>query len=82
MFKWIDESTRISRLIENLSSLLARQRGLPVVIGIVLLILAFIAQAVEIYVPSQALELVGVILHYTGILIALIGSLLAEPLGK
>lgn len=82
MFKRIDESTFLSKLIENLSGVLARQRGLPIVIGIVLIIVAFIAQIIEVYVPSQTLEVIGVILHHVGLLTALIGLLLAEPLGK
>lgn len=82
MFKRIDESTFLSRLIENISSILAKQRGLPIVIGIGFIIVAFVVQIIEVYTPSQPLEVVGIIFHHMGVLTALIGLLLAEPLGK
>lgn len=82
MFKRIDQSPTLARLIERLSSLLARQRGLPVVIGIALVIVSFIIQLIEVYAESRVLELIGVITLNVGILAALIGLLMAEPLGK
>ena len=82
MFKRIDQSPTLARLIERLSSMLAKQRGLPVVIGIVLLIVSFIIQLIEVYTESRVLELIGVITLNVGILTALIGLLMAEPLGK
>ena len=82
MFRRIDRSSTLSNFIENLSTLLARQRGLPVVLGIVLVIVSFVAQGINVGVESQTLELIGVITLHVGVLIALIGLLLAEPLGK
>ena len=82
MFKRINESTTLARIIEFLSEFLAKRRGLPVVIGIGLVIISFILQTVDVYNPSQLLRLSGVITQHLGILIALIGLLLAEPLGK
>ena len=82
MFKRIDQSPTLARLIERLSSILARQRGLPVVIGIALIIVSFIIQLIEVYAESRVLELIGVITLNVGILAALIGLLMAEPLGK
>jgi hypothetical protein len=82
MFKQIDRSPRLAKLIEYMSTLMAKQRGLPVVIGIVLVIISFLVQIVDVYAQSQLLELIGVVTLYVGILAALIGLLLAEPLGK
>ncbi len=82
MFKFVDRSPALSKLIEKLSTLLARQRGLPIVIGVVLVVVGFIIQLLEVYTASRFLELLGVIFHNLGVLIALIGFLLAEPLGK
>jgi hypothetical protein len=82
MFKRIDQSPALARLIERLSTLLARQRGLPVVIGIALVILSFVIQLIEVYTESRVLELIGVITLNVGILTALVGLLMAEPLGK
>lgn len=82
MFKRIDQSPTLARLIERLSTLLAKQRGLPVVIGILLVIVSFIIQLIEAYTESRLLELIGIITLNVGILTALIGLLMAEPLGK
>jgi hypothetical protein len=82
MFKRIDRSPTLSRLLERLSSVMAKQRGLPVVVGIGLVILGFIFQVINFYAPQLRLELVGIMAHSGGVLIALIGLLLADPLGK
>jgi hypothetical protein len=82
MFKSIDRNERLLRFVKNLSSALARYRGLPVVVGIVFVIIAFVLQTINVYADSQLLELLGVVIHYVGLLTALIGLLLADPLGK
>jgi type IV secretory pathway TrbD component len=82
MFKRIDRSPAIARLLERVSTILAKQRGLPIVVGIVFVIVGFIVQLVDFYAPQFRLQLVWIILHNAGILIALIGLLLADPLGK
>jgi len=82
MFKRVDRSPLLARWIERLSTFLARRRGLPVVAGIVLVILSFVLQLLDVFAASQVLRLLSVILQNVGILLALIGLLLAEPLGK
>jgi hypothetical protein len=82
MFKRIDESPGLARFIERLSTTMAKQRGLPVVIGLVLVIIGFVVRLVDVFVGSQILELVWVITLHVGIITALIGLLLVEPLGK
>jgi len=82
MFKQIDRSQWLARLIEYMSTLLAKQRGLPVVVGIALVIVSFVVQIIDVYAQSQLLDLIGVISLHVGVLVALIGLLLAEPLGK
>ena len=82
MFRRIDRSPTLSHLIERLSSLLARQRGLPVVLGIGLVVIGFVVQVLNVALHSPLLELLWAVLHNGGVLIALVGLLLAEPLGK
>ena len=82
MFRPIDRSTKLAKLIANLSEFMAKRRGLPVVIGIGLVIISFVIQILDVYSTSQVLHLVGVITLNMGILTALIGLLLSEPLGK
>lgn len=82
MFKRIDRSASLARLIERISGAMARQRGLPVVIGVLLVIISFVVRLVDMAVDAPVLELAWVITHHVGILAALIGLLLVEPLGK
>lgn len=77
-----DQSPRIARLLERLSAGLARRRGLPIIIGIFLIAVSFILHLALLSAPSQTLEVLWSITHHGGILIALIGILLVEPLGR
>lgn len=78
----IDQSSAIARLLERFSSGLARQRGLPVVIGIILLVISFVVHLAGINAPSATLDLIWSITHHLGLVIAFVGLLLIEPLGR
>ncbi len=82
MLKKIDSSQVLVRFLERLSTLLARRRGLPAVIGILLIALGFGVELINIGMDLQSLEVIQIILRNIGVLIALIGLLLAEPLGE
>lgn len=81
MFKQIDQSPRLAKLIEVLGNFMSQQRGLPVVVGIVLVIVSFAIQFINAFLDSVILELIGVTVLHFGIISALIGLLLAEALG-
>lgn len=82
MFKWINESSVLARFLERLSATMAKQRGLPIVIGVLLVAVGFVVQVINIIDPSKTLELVWAITLHGGLLLALIGILLVEPLGQ
>ena len=82
MFKRLDRSPVFARLIEALGNFLARQRGLPVVIGIILVVVSFIVQLVNVFADSVVMEVIGVVVLHVGIISALVGLLLAEALGS
>lgn len=82
MFKRIDQSPALAKLLERLTTTLAKQRGLPVVIGIMLVIVSFVLQSVNIAAQSPLLEFAGVAALHIGVLVALIGLLVSEALGK
>jgi hypothetical protein len=81
MFKWLDQSPLIARLLETVSTAMTRQRGLLVIVGILCVFISFVVQAVNVYAGNTTLELIGVITLHVGILVALIGLLMAEALG-
>ena len=82
MFKRIDRSPALARFIERLSGTMARQRGLPIVIGFLLIAVSFVVSLINVAAQSQALDLIWSITHHLGLLIALVGVLLVEPLGR
>ncbi len=82
MFKRLDRSQFLIRLLQRLSGILAKQRGLPIIIGLILVVSAFIVQLINMSLNLDSLELVHVVLQNLGIILALVGLLLAEPLGQ
>jgi hypothetical protein len=82
MFKRIDQSSLLARLLERLTSTLARQRGLPVVIGVILITFSFLFDLLNRASPSSTLALLWSITHHLGLIIAFIGLLIIEPLGR
>lgn len=82
MFRFIDRSSSLARLLVWFSEFMAKRRGLPVVIGIGLVIISLVIQAISVNSDSKGLQLAGIIIQHVGILAALIGLLLAEPLGR
>lgn len=82
MFNWFDRSPFLAKLLERLSATMARQRGLPIVVGALLIAISFIIQLVDFAVDAPILDLLWTITHHLGLLIALIGILMVQPLGQ
>ena len=82
MLKRIDESQFLIKLLERLSRLLAKQRGLPIVIGVALVTVGLVLQLINVSMDNMVVEIAGISAHSAGVLIALIGLMLATPLGK
>jgi hypothetical protein len=82
MFRRIDRSVFLSQTIDRISNLAARQRGLPTVIGIVMVFFGFLLQMLTFFSPSPVLGFIAIVLNGVGIITALVGLLLAQPLGK
>jgi hypothetical protein len=82
MMQKIDRSKWLARMLDVTSAGLARRRGLPVVIGIVLITVALVLQVVAFAANSRVLDIAAVIIHSIGVLFALIGLALTTPLGK
>jgi hypothetical protein len=78
----IDRSPRIARLLVRFSSSLARRRGLLPLLGVLLIAFSFVFSLLGYAVPSPVLSLLWSITHHTGLLLAFIGLLLIEPLGR
>ncbi len=82
MFRRINHSSALARFLEGLSAWLAKRRGLPTVVGVLLIIISFVISLVNVYAPSQGLDVLWAITHHLGIIIALIGLMLVQPLGN
>jgi hypothetical protein len=82
MLHRIDQSPLFARALEGSSNFIARYRGLPVILGIILVLLSMILQIGDVYTQSKVITVAGIITHHVGVLIALIGLLLIVPIGK
>lgn len=77
----IDESSFLIRLLTNISNTLTRQRGLPIVVGILLIAGGGILEFVNVAFESSIIAMVEIALRNFGIITALVGIILLEPLG-
>ncbi len=82
MLRRLDESPVLNRLLQNVSTRMAKQRGLPVVIGIAMVLISMLVALLNVYLESKLVSAIYFILHDGGIVVALIGLLMVEPLGK
>ena len=82
MFKRFDRSSVVAKVIAAVSEFIAKRRGLPIVIGVAIVILSFVIQLADAFMPSRFLQVMGIITQNIGILTALVGLLVAEALGK
>jgi hypothetical protein len=86
MFRGIDRSKTLSRSLEGLSNTLAKRRGSLPVFGVLLIVISFLVRLLMPFAaetPAYAvLDFVWTITHHLGIIIALIGILLIDPLGR
>lgn len=81
MFRRIDQSEFLMKVLQSISDFLARRRGVPILVGIVLIAIGFVLQLVNVGADSQLIEVLHIIFHNVGLIAALIGILLIEPLG-
>jgi hypothetical protein len=66
----------LNRLIDYLSEQLAQRRGLPVLLGVALVILNFVFQ----FIPGLQVLTTGNLLLHLGVVVGLIGVLLGDIL--
>jgi hypothetical protein len=86
----MDASERLSNLINSLSSAMATQRGLPILVGTALLVASLIAHAVVLVIlvasdgfdRSLYLLCIPFTLMHLGVLAGFTGTMLAIPLGQ
>lgn len=88
--KRIDESTTLSGAINSLSSSMATQRGLLLMIGTVILVLSLLAHALVLvmlvtgnnYDRNLFWLCIPFTLLHVGVLVGFTGTMLATPLGQ
>jgi hypothetical protein len=80
--KQIDRSTMLIRVLETISTWLAKQRGLPIVIGIIFIAGGGVLEFLNVAFQSNAVAMVEIIFRNFGLVTALVGILLLEPLGQ
>ena len=78
----IDRSPLLIRFLETISGFLAKQRGLPIVIGIIFIIGGAVLEFLNVAFESPAVAMIEIVFRNFGIVSALVGILLLEPLGQ
>lgn len=81
MFRWIDRSPFLNRMIPRLTTLFSKNRGLPVLLGILFFVIGFILEVLNYALQIPILDLAQILFRNIGVLTALVGFLLIEPLG-
>lgn len=82
MWKAIDESSRLAMLIESVSNILAKRRGILPILGLIGVILGYVILAFGILSNVRILTVIGLTIQTLGITISILGLLLIEPLGR
>ncbi|GAB5491418.1 MAG: hypothetical protein Phog2KO_16330 [Phototrophicaceae bacterium] len=77
----IDESSFLINVLKTLSEWLTRQRGLPLVVGIAFVAVGGALEFVNVAFENQIIEMVEIIFRNFGIITALVGIALLEPMG-
>lgn len=78
----LDRSERVKSLIKWLSTSLASRRGLPVLGAIFLTVISLIVHLIAAISGSTLIAICGFSLLHIAVFAGLLGTLLAEPLGR
>lgn len=80
--KMIDRSPMLIKLLETISGFLAKQRGLPIVVGIIFITGGGILEFLNVAFEQKWITMIEVVFRNFGLVSALVGILLLEPLGR
>lgn len=78
----LNRSTALNNLINFFSTRLAHYRGVPILVGVVLIVVSIIVHLIAALTNSTGWYIVAFTVLHAAIFIGLVGVLLAEPLGK
>lgn len=80
--KRIDSSPTLIKWIAGLSKWLGKQRGLPIVIGIIFIAGGGVLEFFNIFYENPYVSMIEVVFNHFGLITALVGIALLEPLGN
>jgi hypothetical protein len=78
----LDRSQTLIRVLKIVSTWLAKQRGLPIVVGVIFIIGGGTLEFLNVAFESPAVSMVEIIFRTFGLATALVGILMLEPLGQ
>lgn len=79
--KQVDKSPILIQILATISAWLAKQRGLPIVVGIIFVAIGGVLELANVVFANQVIEVVEIIFRNFGLITALVGIALLEPLG-
>lgn len=80
--KQLDQSPFLLRIVTATSNFVASHKGFLPVIGIGFVIFGFLFQLVGVFTNNLLVDVLSVVTHNVGVLIALIGIILIIPFGR
>ena len=78
----LNRSTTLGSLIGFFSTRLAHYRGVPILLGVVLIVVSFFVHLIAALTNSTGWYIVAFTVLHAALFIGLLGVLLAEPLGR
>jgi hypothetical protein len=78
----LNRSRVLGRLIAFVSVRLAQHRGVPILLGIILVVLSWLLHIIAALTSSATWQFIAFTTLHLAIFVGLLGVLLAEPLGK
>lgn len=78
----LNSSRTLGRLITFFSMALARNRGVPILVGIILVVISLVVHVLAAVTDDVGWRIVAFVVLHVAIFTGLLGVLLAEPLGR
>lgn len=78
----LNSSRTLGRLISFFSGALARNRGVPILAGVVLVVISLVVHVLAAITDDVGWRIIAFLVLHAAIFTGLLGVLLAEPLGR
>lgn len=88
LLRWVDRNAALNNFLTKLSTMLSINRGLPMLVGTVLVTISLVVSAIVIPVIAFSTDTIWLLLClpaailHLGLIVAFIGFMVSAPLGR